>query len=103
MSSIDFETLADQPRFGDFTTSTDLHTAMIRVDEARQDFMELPANVRSKFRNNPLNLIDFLSREENYEEALELGLVEKRPEPAETASEQKGGGEPEKEVESKSS
>ena len=52
----------------------------------QDDFMELPAQLRSRFNNDPAELIDFLGKEENREEATKLGLVAAKPisEPSET-------------------
>lgn len=48
------------------------------VIEARNKFNQLPAALRKRFQNNPIMLLDFLSDENNRQEAIELGLV---PEP----------------------
>lgn len=65
----------DAPKYGDFTTACDLHTARLRVQEAEAEFMTLPALVRARFYNDPGSLIDFLADERNREEAMSLGLI----------------------------
>jgi phage internal scaffolding protein len=74
------------PQYGDFTGVLDYHTAVNAVLAAQDDFMELPAQLRSRFNNDPAELIDFLGNEENREEATKLGLVAAKPisEPSET-------------------
>jgi phage internal scaffolding protein len=74
------------PQYGDFTGVLDYHSAVNAVLAAQDEFMELPAQMRARFDNDPANLIDFLSNEENREEAIKLGLVAAMPisEPSET-------------------
>jgi len=67
------------PQYGDFTGVLDYHSAVNAVLAAQDDFMELPAQMRSRFNNDPAELIDFLSKEENREEATKLGLVAAKP------------------------
>jgi len=63
------------PQYGDFTGVLDYHSAVNAVLAAQDDFMELPAQMRSRFDNDPAKLIDFLTDEGNREEAIKLGLV----------------------------
>jgi len=74
------------PQYGDFTGVLDYHSAVNAVLAAQDDFMELPAQMRSRFNNDPAQLIDFLGNENNREEAIKLGLVAAKPisEPSET-------------------
>jgi len=74
------------PQYGDFTGVLDYHSAVNAVLAAQDDFMELPAQLRSRFNNDPAELIDFLDNEGNREEAIKLGLVAAKPisEPSET-------------------
>jgi phage internal scaffolding protein len=73
------------PQYGDFTGVLDYHSAVNAVLAAQDEFMELPAQLRSRFNNDPAQLIDFLGNEENREEAIKLGLVaEPISAPAET-------------------
>ena len=65
------------PRYGDFTGISDYHTALNRVIAAEDEFMALPAQIRSRFENDPAKLIDFLDNSENLDEAIKLGLVSK--------------------------
>ena len=67
------------PRYGDFTGIVDYHSALNQVIAAEDEFMRLPAQTRARFNNDPAQLIDFLDKEENKNEAVKLGLV-KQPE-----------------------
>lgn len=62
-------------RFEDISEFDGLESAIIKVQKANEEFMTLPADLRSKFDNDPVKLIDFLSDEGNRAEAEELGLV----------------------------
>ncbi len=64
------------PRYGDFTGIGDYHSAMNAVIAAEDQFMALPANLRARFENDPAQLIDFISDENNRSEAEKLGLLE---------------------------
>lgn len=64
-----------QGNYGDFSNATDYQTALNAVMDANERFMGLPAQVRQKFNNNPASFIDFVSDDQNYDEALKLGLI----------------------------
>lgn len=66
-----------QPRYGDFTGVVDYHSALNAVIAAEDEFMALPANIRTRFDNDPAKLIDFIENPANREEAESLGLVNK--------------------------
>jgi len=63
-----------QPIFGDFTEIGDYHQVCQRVVKVNEAFLCLPAGVRSKFLNDPQNLIAFLNDTNNDREAVQLGL-----------------------------
>lgn len=60
---------------GDFTNALDFRSAMELVVAAREGFMEQPAEVRARFRNDPQEFLDFVSDKANLDEAIKLGLV----------------------------
>lgn len=64
--------------FGDASTVTDYHTAVNMINAADEAFMTLPADLRSRFDNEPGKLIAFLSDVKNRDEAVKLGLVVKK-------------------------
>lgn len=68
------------PQSGDFTGITDFKTAMDAIAAAQSGFMELPADLRARFKNDPQQLLEFLENDKNKDEAIELGLVNKPPE-----------------------
>jgi len=63
------------PRYGDFSGIDDYHSALNAVMAAEDEFDTLPAQIRARFDNEPAKLIDFLSDENNRDEAVKLGLV----------------------------
>lgn len=56
----------------------ELRDAMDRIEEAKQAFGNLPATIRSRFNNNPAEMWEFLNNPLNGEEAVTLGLLQKR-------------------------
>lgn len=65
------------PEYGDYTGVFDFQSAMNIVKEAKDQFMQLPAKVRSRFSNDPQEVLAFLDDPENRDEAIRLGLIEK--------------------------
>lgn len=70
-----------QPFYGDVSEFSGLADALIKVQEAQDLFMQFPANVRERFENDPVQLIEFLGDEKNRSEAEALGLVQKKAVP----------------------
>jgi phage internal scaffolding protein len=62
--------------YGDFADLPDYQGCLNRIIQAEQDFNKLPAEVRKRFENDPSKLIEFMSNEDNLEEAIKIGLVE---------------------------
>lgn len=62
--------------YADFTEITNYHDMMDKVLYAQDAFMTLPAKIRTKFRNDPGELLSFLQDSKNLKEAEELGLIE---------------------------
>lgn len=71
-----------QPFYGDVSDIGDLQDSLMKVQEANELFMAYPAELRERFDNDPVNLVNFLADEGNRKEAEELGLVLPRPKPA---------------------
>lgn len=66
----------DTPVFGDYSQiPSDYGEAVAMMERSREEFEKLPAKVRARFDNNPLNLVKFVMDENNREEAVKLGLV----------------------------
>lgn len=70
------------PSSQDFSEAvTDFHTAANMILAAEDRFMELPAEMRAKFDNDPQRLLDFLEDAANIDAAREMGLVPPLPAP----------------------
>jgi len=66
------------PEFGDFSSvPADYGEALALIQRSEEEFMTLPSEVRERFDNRPANLIKFLQDENNRDEAVKLGLVNK--------------------------
>lgn len=62
-------------RYGDFSNIPDYQSALDLVHRAEGMFRELPANVRERFSNDPVKMVNFLQDTANRDEAVKLGLV----------------------------
>ncbi|QKI28939.1 VP3 [Kummerowia striata gokushovirus] len=71
-----------QPQYGDFSDVSSYQEAIDIVTRAEELFSELPARVRDRFNNDPNNLLEFMADPNNKDEAMELGLIAKPVEPA---------------------
>lgn len=74
---------AARGQYADLTSLPDYQQALDTVIAAQVSFAALPSQVRERFQNDPARFIDFLSRPENQDEAIRLGLAEdlRTPEP----------------------
>lgn len=63
------------PTFGDFENIPDYHAAMNAIRLADEAFMEMPAEVRARFGNDAGSFVEFVSDENNRDEARKLGLL----------------------------
>jgi phage internal scaffolding protein len=61
--------------YGDFSGVHDYHTALNAIIASESEFAALPAQLRSRFQNDPANLIEFLDNPANKAEAESLGLL----------------------------
>lgn len=62
----------------------DYMSVMNQLNEARDQFMSLPAKVRSQFDNDPARFVSFVSDPNNGEEMVRMGLAVVRPDPIPT-------------------
>lgn len=69
------------PQYGDFTNVDDYQAAVNQVQQAEDAFMALPSRVRSRFGNDPAELLRFMADSANQAEAEKLGLVDPAPKP----------------------
>lgn len=63
------------PQSGDFTSVHDFQSAMNAVRAAEEAFMEMPADVRERFNNDPGRFLAFVHDDKNRDEAAKLGLL----------------------------
>jgi len=73
-----------QGQFGDFSNLEDYQTSLIKLQTAQESFNALPSELRSKFQNDPAQLIAFLSDPKNKEEAKKYNLLKPEIIPTET-------------------
>lgn len=70
-----------EPFYGDVSELGGLQDAIIKVQEAQDLFMQFPAELRSRFDNDPVKMIEFLEEPKNLDEAIKIGLAKPRPAP----------------------
>ena len=63
------------PTYGDFSDAMDYHASLNAVRAADAAFMQLPADIRTRFNNDAGAFVDFVSDDSNRAEAEKLGLV----------------------------
>lgn len=74
--------VTDPSYYGDVSNVPDLRTVLDMALDARAKFMMLPARLRARFDNQPGKMWAFLQDSENMEEAVRLGLLVRRDDPA---------------------
>ncbi len=57
----------------------DLQEALNIAIDAEDMFDDLPSSIRDKFRNNPVEFLEFVQNQDNIEEMRELGLARPLP------------------------
>lgn len=74
-----FDSINRNPaQFNDFTQVRDLADAIDQIEDARDAFQSIPADVRKKFNNSPSEFFQFASQEKNFDELVNLGLATRR-------------------------
>lgn len=68
-------TAARLPTYGDFDGVSDYHSALEALRSADEAFYDLPADVRSRFKNDPGAFVDFCSDPANLPELRSMGLA----------------------------
>uniref|UniRef100_UPI00404852FA hypothetical protein n=1 Tax=Mariniflexile sp. TaxID=1979402 RepID=UPI00404852FA len=63
------------PIYGDFGPGMDFHTAQNALRAAQTSFMALPAEIRSRFHNDPGEFVAFCSDQENAPQMAKWGLL----------------------------
>lgn len=81
--------------YGDFSAVEDFQQAQAVIERARDQFEGLSADVRARFRNDPVEFLRFVSDSGNLEEAFKLGLLSEEYKARRAAEEAaKAGGAP---------
>lgn len=70
-----------QPTYGDFTGIKDYQSALHALSQADEAFMEMPAEVRFRFNNDPGEFVEFCSNPANKDEWAKLGLTKTPTQP----------------------
>lgn len=70
-----------QALYGDFTNVTDYRTMVETINAANEAFMQIPAETRARFMNDPQRFIDFTRDPNNLDELRKLGLANPAPPP----------------------
>lgn len=76
-TGVDTVAAAFSKEFGRADMGADLLDSLQKVRDVEYAFAQLPAKVRDRFGNNPVELFSFLEDENNRKEAEDLGLIEK--------------------------
>lgn len=65
------------PQYDDYSDApNDFHSAMNYIKDSENLFMQYPADIRSRFNNDPGQFLDFISNPDNRSEAISLGFVD---------------------------
>ena len=68
----------NEPVYGDISDAPTFLEAQNIVVAGKEAFAALPAHVRDRFQNDPARYLAFMDNDENYDEAVKLGLVVKK-------------------------
>jgi len=64
------------PEYADYSDiPNDYHAAMMYINDSDDAFMQLPADHRARFDNDPGRFLDFMSDASNRDEAISLGYI----------------------------
>lgn len=67
------------PQYADVSNIPSYQEALAVVIQAENAFLSLDARTRERFANDPEKMVEFLQDEDNYDEAVKLGLIEVKP------------------------
>lgn len=83
--------ISREPRYGDFSEVPDYLGALEVVRKAQEQFMALPAKVRSRFDNDPAKMLEFVEGADE-KDLVEAGLAVSRSDTQSNSGEQGAGG-----------
>lgn len=66
------------PQYGDFSNIPDYQNAIHAVRLADEKFMDLPADIRKRFDNDPGKFLMFVQDPKNLDELRDMGLANKK-------------------------
>lgn len=69
-------------QYGDVTEILDYHASLNQVKAAETLFMQIPAEIRIKFNNDPGQFVDFVNDPKNQEALVQMGLATRKVEPS---------------------
>lgn len=61
--------------YGDFSEITDLSDALRQIQQAQKEFMNIPSDIREKFKNDAGQFFKFASNPDNLDSLREMGLA----------------------------
>jgi phage internal scaffolding protein len=61
--------------YGDFSEITDLSDALVQIQEAQKEFLNIPSEIREKFKNDAGEFFKYASNPDNEEGMREMGLL----------------------------
>lgn len=70
-----------EPVYADCSQYSDLQNAIDLVRMADSDFMAVPADIRARFSNNPVDFYNFCNNPDNLEELRSMGLAQPKTVP----------------------
>lgn len=62
-------------KYGDFSDVDDYQTALHKLHDADEMFMQLPASIRKEFSNDPGQFLDFVANPDNFDKMVAMGLA----------------------------
>lgn len=65
-------------RYADVSEVPNLDVALTQLNQAQSLFDNLSSDIRKRFGNSPVELVNFLKNPENYDEGVKLGLLNPR-------------------------
>ena len=61
--------------YGDFSEITDLSDALVQIQEAQKEFLNIPSEIREKFKNDAGEFFKYASNPDNEEGMRQMGLL----------------------------
>ena len=65
--------------YGDFSNITDFSDAIEQINQAKEEFQNIPWEIREKFQNDAGQFFKFATNEDNKDELIKMGLLNPEP------------------------